>query len=62
MNTIITNETQLREIKNGLGLLLDHLRAERAHARHPQQQVHLDARIHTIYDLLKTLRNEHNPR
>lgn len=62
MNTITTTEPQLREIKNALGLLLDRLRADRAHARHPQQQIHLDARINTIYDLLKTLRHEQNPR
>lgn len=55
--TLTPTEPQLREIKNALGLLLDRLRADHAHARHPQQREYLTTRITTIYDLLKTLRH-----
>ena len=55
--TITPTEPQLREIKNALGLLLDHLRTDLAHSRHHQQREYLTTRITTIYTLLKTLRH-----
>lgn len=58
--TIHPTEPQIREIKNALGLLLDRLRADHAHARHPQQREYLTSRITTIYDLLKILRHDPN--
>lgn len=60
--TLHPTEPQLREIKNALGLLLDRLRADHDHARHPQQREYLTTRISTIYDLLKILRHDPNQR
>lgn len=56
--TITPTEPQLRELKNALGLLLDRLRGDHAHARHPQQRDYINARIYTIYNLIKKLHHE----